>query len=117
MRGGPVPGSPKLTGGEVDLVSEANEANVSLNHGMSCRNLGSGIDIRELVITSHNGCSFGETYDCVGHGAPMVTSFISVCIRSTFVLLALSIHSLAASLTSFSICHWVVWVLLRVVTY
>ena len=100
MRGGPVPGSAKLTGSEVDLVSEVNEANVSLNRDISCRSLCSSIDIRELVRASHNESSSGETYSCVARGAPMVMSFISVCIRSTFVLLALSIHSLVACLTS-----------------
>ena len=56
MRGGPVPGSAKLTGSEVDLVSEVNEANVSLNRDISCRSLCSSIDIRELVRASTMGC-------------------------------------------------------------
>ena len=55
MRGGPVPGSAKLTGSEVDLVSEVNEANVSLNRDMSCKSLCRGVDIRELVRASHRG--------------------------------------------------------------
>ena len=114
-RGGSVPGMANLKRIEVDLVSEVNEANVSLNRGMSCRSLCNGSDIRELVRVSHNGSSSGESYGCVGRGALMLMSCISVCIRSTFVLLAFSIHSLAACLTSSYICHWVVWVLLRVV--
>ena len=82
MRGGLVPGSAKLTGSEVDLVSEVNEANVSLNRGMSRRSICSSIDIRKLVRASHNGSSSGETYGCVGRGALIVMSFISVCIRT-----------------------------------
>ena len=100
MRGGPVPGSAKLKGSAEDIVSEVNKASVSLNRDMSCRILCNGSDIHELVRASHNWLSSTESYGCVGRGAPIMMSYISVCIRSTFVWLALSIHSLAACLTS-----------------
>ena len=80
MRGGPVPGSTKLTGSDVDLVSEVNVANVSLNRGMSGRSLCNGSDIHELVRASHNWSSSAELDGCVECGAPMVMTYISVCI-------------------------------------
>ena len=98
------------------LVSEVKAANVSLNCGMSVKSLCNGSNICELVRESHNWSSSAELDGCVDCGAPMVMSYISVCIRSTLVSLALSIHSLAACLTSSCICHWIDWVLLRVVT-
>ena len=112
MRGGPVPGSARLTGSEVGLVPVVNEVNVSLNRGSNCRSLCSGIDISELVKAFQIGSSSGKTLGCVELGVSMVMSFISVCIRSTFVLLALLIHSLVACQTSSCIFHCVVWVLL-----
>ena len=98
------------------MVSKVSIANVSRKRGMSGRSLCNGNDIRELVRASHNLSSSTKVDGRVDCGAPMVTSCISVCIRSTLVLLALAIHSLAACLTSSCICHWVDWVLLRVVT-
>ena len=100
----------------MDLVSEVNVANVSLNHGMSGKSLCNGSDIRELVSASHNWSSSIEVDGHVDYDAPMVTSYISVCIHSTLVLLAVSIHSLAACRTSSCTCHWVAQVLLCVVT-
>ena len=44
----------------MDLVSEVNVANVSLNHGMSGRSLCNGSDICELVRASHNWLSSAE---------------------------------------------------------
>ena len=98
------------------LVSEVKAANVSLNCGMSGRSLCNDNDICELVRASHNLSSSAELDRCVDYGALMLMSCISMCIQSTLVLLALPIHSLAACLTSSCICHWVDWVLLRVVT-
>ena len=77
-----------------------NEANMSLNHGRNCKSLCSDIDIWELVRACQIGSSFGDTLGCVGIGALMVMSFISVCIQSTFVLFSLLVHSLAACRTS-----------------
>ena len=116
MRGGPVSGSVRLTGSVADLLSEVSVANVSWKRGMSGNSLCNGSDIRELVRASHNWSSSTELDGYVDCGALMVMSYISVCIRSTLVLFALSIHSLAACRTSSCICHWVDWVLLRVVT-
>ena len=83
---------------------------------MSGNNLYNGSDIRELVRASHNWPSSVEVDGRVDGDTLRVMSSISVCIRSTLVLLAVSIHSLAACRTSSCICHWVDWVLLHVVT-
>ena len=80
MRGGPVPSSAKLTWSDVDLVFEVNVGNVSLNRGMSGRSLCNGSDIHELVRASHNWSSSAELDGCVECGAPMVMTYISVCI-------------------------------------
>ena len=110
MRGEPIHGSVKLTGGVADLVSEVSVDNVSAKSGMSGKSLCNCNDIRELVRASHN-CSYSAEVDGrVDYGASMV------CIRSTLVLLAASIHSFAACRTSSWICHWVDCVLLCVVT-
>ena len=105
MRGEPIHGSVKLTGGVADLVSEVSVDNVSAKSGMSGKSLCNCNDIRELVRASHNWSSSTELDGCVDCGAPMVMSCIVVCIRLTLVLLGLSIHSLAAGLTSSCICH------------
>ena len=54
MRGEPIHGSVKLTGGVADLVSEVSVVDVPRKHGMSGRSLCNVSDIRELVRTSHN---------------------------------------------------------------
>ena len=116
MRGGPIPGSVRFTGGVADLALAVSVPNVSRKRGRSGKSLCKGSEILELVRASHNWSSSVEVDGSDDYGAPMVTSCISVCIRSTLLLLAVSIHSLAAYRTSSYTCHWVACVLLRVVT-
>ena len=111
-----VSSSVRLIGSEADLALALSIANVSRKHGMSGKSLCKGSEILELVRASHRWSSSAKVDGPVDCDASMVTSCISVCIRSTLLLLAVSIHSLAACQTSSCTCHWVAWVLQRVVT-
>ena len=63
MRGGPILGSIRLTGGETDLVLEVSVANVSQKRGTNSRSLSNGSDICELVRASHIESSSVWTVD------------------------------------------------------
>ena len=100
MRGGPVPGFVRLTGGEAELVLVVSVAKVSRKRGMSGKSLCRGSEIRELVRASHSWSSSVDVDGAEDCGAPPVVFCISVCIRTTLFLLAVLIHSLAACRTS-----------------
>ena len=116
MRGGPVPGSVRFIGCEAELALAVSVANVSRKRSMSGKSFFRGSEILELVRASNNWSSSVKVDGPDDCGALMVTSCIFVCIRATLLLLAVSIHSLAAYRTSSCTCHWVAWALLRVVT-
>ena len=90
-----MPGSVRCTSGEAEWVLAVSVAKVSRKRGISGKSLCRGSEIRELVRASHSWSSSVDVDGAEDCGAPMVASRISVCIRTTLFLLAVSIHSLA----------------------
>ena len=80
-------------------------ARVSRKRDISGKSLCRGSEIRELVRASHSWSSSDDVDGVEACGAPLGASRISVCMRTTLFLLAVSIHSLAACRTPSWTCH------------
>ena len=81
MKGGPVPGSVRCTGGAAEWVLVVSVAKVSRRRGMSGESLCSGSEILELVRASHSWSSFEDIDGAEDCGAPLVASRISVSVE------------------------------------